>query len=134
MTRQQTEAERAAWEKKASRGPYGLLLIHASGGGMITPRQLLTELGSNVVAALMAALLLVPTRLGFVGRVGFVTLLGLVGWVSLSISYWNWYGFPTPFIAAEGMTEGIGWLLVGLALAAIVRPARAVQSSGVSAV
>jgi hypothetical protein len=55
-------------------------------------------------------------------RVLLVALMGLFGFVSISISYWNWYGFPTDFTVAEAITEVVGWLLAGLVMAAIVRP------------
>ena len=51
-------------------------------------------------------------------------LLGLVGWMSITVSHWNWYGYPTDYTVAAALEEGIGWFLVGLALAAIVRRAR----------
>ena len=35
----------------------------------------------------------------------------------LSLSYWNWFNFPTAYIGAELLTESIGWLLAGLAIA-----------------
>ncbi len=40
------------------------------------------------------------------------------------IPYWNWFGFPTDFIAAEAIDQVLGRFLAGLVLAAIVKPAR----------
>jgi hypothetical protein len=56
-------------------------------------------------------------------RVLFVALLGLIAWLSINVSYWNWYGFPTAFVLGEGIDQVVGWLLAGLAMAKIIRPA-----------
>lgn len=79
---------------------------------------------NDVLGALIAAYLLSKTAAAFGGRVLFVTLLGLFSWVVISIPYWNWFGFPTDFIAAEAIDQVVGWSLAGPVLAAIVKPAR----------
>jgi hypothetical protein len=115
--------QQKALEAKMKAGPVGLLLVNPNGvDQMMSPGQLLTELGSNIAAALLAAVVLSRVPGSYPSRVGVLVLAGLIGWVSLSVSYWNWYGFPTEFIAAEGVMETVGWLLAGLALAAIVKP------------
>ena len=58
-------------------------------------------------------------------RVLVVTLMGLFGWVSISVSHWNWYGFPGSFAIAEGIDQVVGAFLAGLVLAAIVKRVRA---------
>ncbi len=72
----------------------------------------------------MACIVLTQVRSGYVGRVVVVTLMGVFGFVSINISYWNWYGFPTDFTVGAALDEIIGWFLGGLVLAAIVRPAK----------
>ncbi len=61
-------------------------------------------------------------RRAIAGRVLFVTLLGIFGFATVSVPYWNWYGFPTDFTLAEAIDHVVGWFLAGLVLAAIVRP------------
>ena len=51
----------------------------------------------------------------------FVTLLGVFGFLTISVPYWNWYGFPADFTAAEAIDQSVGWLLAGLVLAGIIR-------------
>jgi hypothetical protein len=87
-------------------------------------RQLLTELASSIVAALMAAAVLTQVRSGYLGRVLLVTAMGVFGFASILVSYWNWYGFPTDFTIGAALAEIIGWFLGGLVLAAIIRPAK----------
>jgi hypothetical protein len=123
-----SEADTKAWEEKVKHGPTGILVIHPEGGEAMSPRQLVTELVSNIVAALIAAIILSQVRAGYAARVLIVALMGLFGIVSLLVSYWNWYGFPTEYVAGETITEVVGWLLAGLVLAAIVRPIPAKSS------
>jgi hypothetical protein len=119
-----SEADQKAWEAKIKQGPTGVLIIHPEGGEAMSPKQLLTELGSSIIAALLAAIVLTQVRSGYFGRVLVVTLMGVFGFVSILVSYWNWYGFPTDFTTGAMLDEVIGWFLGALVLAAIVRPAK----------
>lgn len=82
--------------------------------------QLLTELASNV-AALVAAAILRAAAVGFGHSVLWATLLGLCSWLSLSVSYWNWFGFLIDYTIAVGIIEVVGWFLAGLAMARLVK-------------
>ena len=117
-----SESEQKAWEEKVKQGPTGVLVIHPEGGEAMSPKQLVTELASNIIAALVAALILTQVRTGYFGRVLVVTLLGVFSVLSILVSYWNWYGFTIEYLTGETITEVVGWLLAGFALAAIVRP------------
>jgi hypothetical protein len=61
---------------------------------------------------------------GFGGRVVFVTLLGLFPLLSVDLPYWNWYRFPSAYTAAQFVEHLVGYLVGGLVVAAIVKPAR----------
>jgi hypothetical protein len=87
--------------------------------------QLVTELASTIVAAAVAAYLASLMAAPTMTRAIAVSLLALFASLSIGASYWNWYGFPTAFVAAEACTELIGWLLGGLAIARIVPAAGA---------
>lgn len=132
MSGKATEAEQKEWEARAKAGPMGLLLVAPEGVGAMTPAQLGTEFAIDVLVMLIASILLSMTRVGYVGRVVFLTLLGLFAFASISLSYWNWYHFPIEFTIAVALEEGIGMFLVGLVVAAIVRQpeARAGEASG----
>ncbi len=121
MSRQASESEEQVWLEKVKQGPVGVLIVRPSGGEAMSPRQLGTELATNVVSALLAAILLTSVRSGYWGRVLFVTLLGVFGFLTISVPYWNWYGFPADFTVAESIDQVVGWFLAGLVLAAIVR-------------
>lgn len=105
--------------------PAGILVFHPEGGWDISSGRLLNELLSNVLAAAIAAFIASLLAAAYARRVLAITLLGLFGWLSLIVSYWIWYGFPTAYILGEGINEVVGWFLAGLAIAKIVPPARA---------
>ena len=122
MTHRPTAEERKAFEAKLAGGPSGLLIIKKSGGEGMTPKTLGSELASNIIAALIAAILVSFMVGAWLKRAFAVALFGLFGVVSLLVSYWIWYGFPGTYVAGELITEVVGWFLAGLAIAKIVRP------------
>ena len=123
-----SESEASAWEAKYKQGPTGFLVYHTDGDEAMSPRQLLTELGSSIFAGLLAAVVLSQVKSGYVGRVLIVTLMGTFGFVSINISYWNWYRFPLDFTTGAALDEIIGWFLGGLVLAAIVGPPKTAKT------
>ena len=64
---------------------------------------------------------------GYLYKVLAVTCFGLVGWLSISVSYWNWFKFPADFTGAAAIEQVVSWLLAGILIAAIVRPRGALQ-------
>ena len=61
---------------------------------------------------------------GYGGRLAFVTLLGLFPMLSVDLPFNNWYGFPNAFTAAQFFMHLVGYMVGGLVVAAIVKPAR----------
>ena len=118
--RDATKEEQEAYAARVRQGPSGIVVYTAGGAEMMAPSQLVTELLTSVLAALVAAWVLASVGGGYGKRVLLVALLGLFGFVSILLSYWNWYGFPTDYTVANGATEVVGWLLAGLAMAKIV--------------
>ena len=121
---EEAKAAMEAWKATYEAGPIGLLVYHPTGEAPMSPKQLGTEFGTSVVAALVVALLLSFTTAGYAGRLLFVVLLGLVPVLAIHVPYWNWFGFPTDYTLAVAVDEIAGWLLAGLPLAAIVRRRR----------
>jgi hypothetical protein len=128
LSRTLSPQEEADWENRYRTGPTGLVLFHPRGGEPMTARMFVVEFLSNVAASLVAALLLCTMTVSYARRVLIVALLGVFAWLSLSVSYWNWYGFPGLFIVAEGIDQTVGWLLAGLAIAKIVPPVTRAQN------
>jgi hypothetical protein len=119
----QTDAAGKVPAEKAG-GPYGLMIYHPTGAGGSMSGQLTTELVVNIVLAAFAALLLsLASGLSTYGsRVGFVTLLGLAIGLMTNLEYWNWYGFPISYTFSAIAIVVIGFLLIGLIAAALVKP------------
>ena len=125
MSKPQSNEEMQAHLEKVAKGPFGFMVIYPTGRDVSLAKRLPIELGTNVVCAILAAVLVSQLRPGFVVRVACVTLLGLLASIMTSVPFWNWYGFPTDFTLAQIAEHTVGWLLAGIALAAIVRPAAA---------
>ena len=84
-------------------------------------KQLLIQFVGDLVSVLIVIYLLSQTAgLGYWGRVGFVALVGAaVGFIS-HFPYWNWFGFPTPYVAVIIIDSLIAWFLAGLMIARLV--------------
>lgn len=121
MTRTPTDEQWAAFTKKAEAGPTAFIVYHPTGETPFSAKQLIIEFGSNVFAALIVALILGWTSPSIAKRIAIATLIGLAGWASIDISYWDWYRFPGSFISREMIEQVFGWLLTGAAMAFILR-------------
>jgi hypothetical protein len=106
-------------------GPVGILIYKPAGAGAPMTGQLINEFVLNVVQALIAAFLLslVAGLTRYPQRVGFVFVLGLLGATATNVEYWNWYGFPGSYTLAAITDDLIGFMIVGLIVAAFVKPA-----------
>ena len=122
MTKQMTKEQQDAWTAKYKAGPTGLLLYHPGGEDPMSAKQLVIEFLSTALCGLIAAHLLAATVGSFACRAGKVALLGVFTWLAISISQWNWYGFPFSLIALDAIDQVIGWLLAGFVMAKMIKP------------
>lgn len=118
------EAAMKSWEERYLAGPRGALVFEPAGNQLSYGLLMGTEYVSTALAALVAALVLAFVRAGYVGRVLLVTLMGVFAWLSVDVSFWNWYRLPTGMAISGLIDQGAGWLLGGLVIAAIA-PKRA---------
>jgi hypothetical protein len=123
MSKPLSKAETAAWEARMKKGPTGILVIKPNGGEVMSPKTLGIEFVSGMLAAVVGSIILYQVTSGYAARVLVLPLVGLFGWLSILVSYWNWYGYPTEYVIAELITEVVGWLLAGFVLATFVKPA-----------
>lgn len=121
--------EKAAWSANYLRGPVGLIVFQPTGKSPMNAGMLVTELVSNILAAMVAAWILMRVNAPRRTRIAIVGMLGLFSWLSIEVSYWNWYGFPPDYAFAQLLDAGIGWTLAGLVLAAIARPTPALRAA-----
>src|SRR6185437_6898360 len=117
-----TDAEAAAFEARFRAGPTGMIVFHRSGSEPVTPRKLLTQFFSELLAAAIGALVLWRFAAPYWLRVLTMGLLGAFGVLSIGTIYWNWYGFPDAFFVAQLGDKFVGWLLAGAGMAALVPP------------
>ena len=121
MTRTLTAEEQAAWAAKYKEGPTAMIVYHPTGDDVFTPRQFGTQFGSDLVAAMIGAVILMFAAGGFTRGVLISILIGAAAWVSISVPYWNWYKFPTEFIKGELLDQIGAWFFAGLVMAFVLR-------------
>lgn len=118
------DEKKAAYKRmgeKITNGPSGLLMYHPNRGFALS-KGLIVEYLTELIEAILVMALLAQTRLTtFGGRVIFVTTAGILAAIATNVSYWNWYGFPKRYIAAYMFTEIVGFFLVGIVAAFVLR-------------
>ena len=121
-TRQEkNEAMKHMGEKMAT-NPSGILMYHAPGRPMAFGRWLGIEFGTELLEAILVVFLLAQTSIAsFAGRVGFVLVAGILASIATNVSYWNWYGFPCVYTASYMLIQIIGFFLVGIVAAFVLR-------------
>ena len=117
-------AQQQEWNQKLASGPSGLLIYRPNGGESMSPRQLVAQFVSGVLAAFFGALILLqlPGRIG--RRVLSMAAIGIAAWLSISVSQWTWYGFSTPFLMGDLVDQFGGWLLAGIGMSMLIKPRR----------
>lgn len=107
----------------AETGASGFLVFNPHAKLAMTPRNLIAEFLTELVESVLAAWLLAQTALAsYAMRVGFVTIVGVVGAIVTNIPYWNWYAFPLDYTLAYSLIEIVAFFAAGLAIAALVKP------------
>jgi hypothetical protein len=119
------------WEARASRGPLATLAYRPVGrapGRMFRP--IARGLALAVAAALFSAWALSRTRITvFLGRAAFVAGMGLFAWILGPAMQWNWFAYPAGYTTAVLLDALIGWAIVGIVQAGIVRAAPATSAA-----
>jgi len=126
-TREQMNEGMKHMDEKLANNPSGLLMYHAKGSRSISMPKLLTiEFATELIEAILAVSLLAQTSIAsFGGRVGFVFVAGILAALATNVSYWNWYGFPTAYIAPYMFIQIVGFLCAGLAAALVWKSQKA---------
>ena len=117
-THSQKSAAMDQYEKKLAVNPSGLLIYHPAGRIPSMPAMLTTEFLTELVQVFIVVFLLsMSTVNGFAGRLGFVTIAGVMASIATNIPYWNWYGFPILYTASYMTIEIVGYVCAGAAIA-----------------
>jgi hypothetical protein len=97
-------------------------MYHAPGRPFTFGKALGIEFATQLLEAILVVFLLAQTRIeSFAGRVGFVFVAGVLAAIATNVSYWNWYGFPTVYIASYMLIEIVGFFVVGIVAALVLR-------------
>ncbi len=120
-----TAEKRAAMEESVKTfhtKPSGVLVYRPPGRHFDFAKCLSVEFLLELIEALIAVTLLAQTRIHtFIGRVLFVTSIGVVAAITTNLSYWNWYGFPKLYTLSYMTTQAVGFVCAGLVAALILR-------------
>ena len=104
--------------------PQAFVVFHQKGEDINANfmKMLGTQFGSDVLGALLAAIVASFLVGSYFQRVILITLMGAFAWVSISVPYWNWYRFPLDFTLANLTEYVVGYFIAGLAIAWLVKP------------
>jgi hypothetical protein len=120
LSREQQAAVMKAWQEKSTTMPNAIMVYRPVGQEFNWGKFLGLEFLSDVFAGLIFAYALwvsLARVTTFAGRVGFVTLLGLLPFIISDFSYWNWYGYPTQFEIGQILDYVVGAIFAGIVLA-----------------
>jgi uncharacterized membrane protein YkgB len=121
-TRDEKNEAMKQMQQRIAANPSGILMYHPPGRPFAFGKSLAVEFSTEVLQAILVIWLLAQTRIGsFGGRVGFVLIAGILAAITTNVSYWNWYGFPGVYTASYILIEIVGFLLVGIVAALLLR-------------
>ena len=121
-TRREKEEAMKHMGEKIATNPSGILMYHAPGRQLMLGKLLGVEFGTELLEAILVVFLLAQTRIAsFAGRVGFVLVAGILAAIATNVSYWNWYGFPCVYTAIYMFIQIVGFFLVGIVAAFMLR-------------
>jgi hypothetical protein len=121
-TREEKNEAMKQMQQKIAANPSGILMYHPPGRPFAFGKSLAIEFSTEVLQAILVIWLLAQTRLGsFAGRLGFVLIAGILASITTNVSYWNWYGFPGVYTASYMLIEIVGFALVGVIAALVLR-------------
>src|SRR5437763_3322129 len=121
-TRQEKQEAMKHMCEKIATNPSGILMYHAPGRPLSLGKLLGVEFGTELLEAILVVFLLAQTRIAsFAGRVGFVLVAGILAAIATNVSYWNWYGFPCVYTASYMLIQIVGFFLVGIVAALVLR-------------
>jgi hypothetical protein len=121
-TRQEKNEAMKHMAEKMAANPSGILMYHAPGRPLALGKLLGVEFGTELLEAILVVFLLAQASIAsFAGRVGFVLVAGILAAIATNVSYWNWYGFPRVYTASYVLTQIIGFFLVGIVTAFMLR-------------
>ena len=128
MTPEQKKSALAALMQKMQNGPIMVAAVRRGGFGSYS-RGLIVQLLSLMAAAFLLTWLLLQTAgLSYARRVVFLTIVGLAASVIVDLPNWNWWGFSGAYTAVNLTDSSLTWLVAGLVIAKVAKPAEPATS------
>ncbi len=113
------------WTARRRQGPIGFFFYAARGMADDTPQLMILGLTLNLLTAFFSAWLLFAAGMrSYYARVAFVVGLGVITALTTHLKQANWFYFPREYTQLMCADVLIGSFILGLVLAAIVKPAR----------
>ena len=122
------EEQKAAMKKAMEQTESGAagILIYRPKRIFNFPKRLIIQFATDVFLAWLAVFLLAQTRInGFGGKIGFVLTAGILAAVATNVPYANWYGFPKSYTLGQMIIQVVGFFLVGIVAALMMKPSAA---------
>jgi hypothetical protein len=121
-TREEKNQAMKRMQQRIAANPSGILMYHPPGRQFAFGKALGIEFSTELLEAILVIWLVAQTRIAtFAGGVGFVLVAGILAATATNVSYWNWYGFPGVYTASYILIEIIGFFLVGIVAAFMLR-------------
>ena len=117
-------------KKAVSKRPiYMMAVVDLEMNEARMPAMYIYAFFNQLVVAFFFTLFTKLARIGsYIGRLLFVMGLAFSAIIMVLVPFWNWWQFPPIFIGIHALDLMIGWLLAGLAIAAVTRRANHVVS------
>lgn len=117
---------REEMEKPENRDkPYISLLIFRTGHGVSMPVAIGRGLGISILLGLLLAgfsSCMAPRGRGFIGKMMFCVMMGLIFALAGPLVDWNWFSWPCNLLLFRVLDVVGGFAVMGLVIGAIVRP------------
>lgn len=125
MSAEQATQATENWSARHEAGPLAMVIYNPEGRPAMAPIVFLKGLVVMLISTFIMSLMLrcgSPGGNSYAGRVGFVFMVAIFCAVITDAKLWVWFYFPTDYSLAQAADTVIGWLIVGIIMAAIVKP------------
>jgi len=113
-----------AWLELHRTEPHGMIFYNATPGDPMPPSRLLQGFMVDIIACMMASVLLVmalPSLGGYWQRVMFVLSLGVFAIMSIHLVQDVFHDMPSSWTTGQALDMTASWFFVGLVLAGIIK-------------
>ena len=119
-----SQAAMNAYARKYEQGPTGMVIYDPGGLSPMMTGQMIIGFIVDVLCAFLAAWLLARSTAagaGYVARVCFCGLLGILITLFGDVGRWNWMNFPLDYTTAVAADTVIAWVLAGLGIGWLIK-------------